>query len=252
MSRADADVLEQRARQVREILARDPDDATLWFTLGRTLLELGRPDQAQEPLRRAIGIDPGYTAALRDLGRSLLEAGEAEEAESVLDGGREVAERTGDLQTGREIESFLLRARRTLGRESGPRQRKPRGREAPLSAASTSREVAAEARGVYREGFQHFANDRFAEAIALFERAIEVDPELAIAWNGLSLAHRQRGALDEAIEAGRRLIELEPDDALSHTNLSILYQRKGMIAEAEEEKAIAMQLLMRAQRGGAP
>ena len=78
------------------------------------------------------------------------------------------------------------------------------------------------------------------------------DSQLAIAWNGLSLAHRQRGALDEAIEAGRRLIELEPDDALSHTNLSILYQRKDMVPEAEEEKAIAMQLLMRAQRGETP
>ena len=76
-----------------------------------------------------------------------------------------------------------------------------------------------------------------------------LDPGLAIAWNGLSLAHRQKGALDEAIAAGQRLIEIEPDDPLSHTNLSILYQRKGMIPEAEDEKALAMQLLMRAQRG---
>ena len=62
------------------------------------------------------------------------------------------------------------------------------------------------------------------------------------------MAHRQRGALDEAIDAGRRLIEIEPDDPLSHTNLSILYMRNGMVPEAEDEKARAMQLLMRSQR----
>ena len=89
---------------------------------------------------------------------------------------------------------------------------------------------------------------RFPEAIALYEQALALDPELAIAWNGLSLAHRQKGDMDAAVEAGRRLIELEPDDPLSHTNLSILYMRQGLIPEAEEEKAIAMQLQMRAQR----
>lgn len=105
-----------------------------------------------------------------------------------------------------------------------------------------------EAHALYRRGFDHFANDRCDEAIALFGEAIEKEPGLAIAWNGLSLAFRQLGRLDDAIAAGRRLIELEPDDPLSHTNLSILYQRKGMITEAEEEKAVAMQLQLRGAR----
>ena len=119
-----------------------------------------------------------------------------------------------------------------------------------LAGSGSSPEATARARAVYREGFEHFANDRFDAAIEHFRRALEIDAQLAIAWNGLSLAHRQQGALDAAIEAGRRLIEIEPDDPLSHTNLSILYQRKGMIPEAEDERALAMQLLMRAQRGG--
>ena len=83
-----------------------------------------------------------------------------------------------------------------------------------------------------------------------FQRALEIDPELAIAWNGLSLARRQQGDLEAAVEAGKRLIEIEPEDPLSHTNLSILYQRMGMIPEAEEERALAMQMLMRSTGGG--
>lgn len=99
-----------------------------------------------------------------------------------------------------------------------------------------------DARKIYREAFQHFANDRLEQAIEGFRRAAEADPALALAWNGLSMAYRQQGDLDAAIEAGRRLVELEPDDPLSHTNLSILYQTKGMIPEAEEAGARAMAL----------
>ena len=53
-------------------------------------------------------------------------------------------------------------------------------------------------------------------------------------------------ALDGAIEAGLKIVELESDDPLAHTNLSILYQAKGMIQEAEDEKALAMQLQLKA------
>ncbi len=102
-----------------------------------------------------------------------------------------------------------------------------------------------DARALYREGFQHFVNDRLDEAIECYERAIQANPELAIAWNGLSMAFRQKGDLDRAIEAAQRLIELEPDDALSHTNLSILLQNKGIVPEAEEAMATATRLQMK-------
>ncbi len=102
-------------------------------------------------------------------------------------------------------------------------------------------------RALSKQGFQHFANDRLDEAIDCYRRAVEANPELAIAWNGLSMAYRQKGDLDAAIEAARKLVELEPDDALSHTNLSILYQNKGMIPEAEAESAVATRLQMKSQ-----
>src|SRR4030095_8537588 len=158
--------------------------------------------------------------------------GEVAEAARVLRSALDLARETGDLQTGREMETFLRRAERNLG---GTRE----DHHAP-PAEQTQHAETPEAKPLSRRVFEHFANDRHDEAIALYEQALKIDPELAIAWNGLSRAHRQKGDLEAAIEPGRRLIELEPDDALSHTNLSILYQRRGMIPEAEEEKAIAM------------
>ena len=76
--------------------------------------------------------------------------------------------------------------------------------------------------------FQHLREShRVDEAIAGYRAALEADPKLAIAWNGLSMAYRQQGDLDGRDRGGAALIELEPDDPLSHTNLSILYQQRG-------------------------
>ena len=103
------------------------------------------------------------------------------------------------------------------------------------------------AKAMCREGLEHFAEGRIDEAILCYQRAVDADPELAIAWNGLSTTLRRKGDLDGAIEAARKIIGLEPNDPLSHTNLSILYQDKGMIQEAEDEKALALQHQMKAQ-----
>jgi Flp pilus assembly protein TadD len=238
--------LQERVARLREIVAADPDDATSAFALGRALLELGRHEDAQEPLRRAVALQPGYSAAWRDLGRALLASGDAAEAARVLEAALPAADASGDLQTAREMRVFLRRARSALGLAPEPREPAPRARRALAESAGAA---LSPAHAIYRRGFDHFANGRCAEAIARFREAIEKDPNLAIAWNGLSLAFREIGDLEAAIEAGRRLVDLEPDDPLSHTNLSILYQRKGMIAEAEEEKAVAMQLQLRSGRG---
>jgi len=249
MARAAIAEMEERAAKLRALLDRDPDDATSWFSLGRTLFDLSRWREAIEAFGHALARNPRYTAAHRDLGRALLEAGEVAEAARVLRSALALARETGDLQTGREMETFLRRAEKILGVPSqAPEGRAQRGEaeRGPVGGRSQN----PEAKALYKRGFDAFANDRHDEAIALYQQALRLEPALAIAWNGLSLAHRQKGDLVAAIAAGKRLIELEPDDALSHTNLSILYQRSGMIPEAEEEKAIAMQIQMKQQARG--
>lgn len=82
----------------------------LWFGLGRALLDLSRAEQAVEAFEHATRIDPEYTAAFRDLGRAHLENGDGCEAARVFAHAIALAEKTGDLQTGREIHVFLRRA----------------------------------------------------------------------------------------------------------------------------------------------
>ncbi len=244
MIRTGSAALEERATRMRELLGHDGADEVTWFGLGQTLLALGRPAEAAEALREAVRLRPDYSAAHRDLGRALLEADRAEEAAGVLERAAQVAEETRDLQTGREIAVLLGRVGRAT--PAGPSAEGASAGHSERVARASGR-AALSARQLAREALRQLANDRFERAIALYERALEADPGLALAWNGLSVAWRLAGDLDRAIESARRLAELEPDDPLSHTNLSILYQSQGLIQEAEDEKAIAMRLQLRSR-----
>jgi cytochrome c-type biogenesis protein CcmH/NrfG len=110
MPRANPPRVEGRVIQLRQLLDKDPADEAGWYGLGRALLDLGRPDEAVEPLRRAVALKIDYTAAYRDLGRALLESDRHVEAAEVFARAVCLAEKTGDIQTGREIHVFLRRA----------------------------------------------------------------------------------------------------------------------------------------------
>jgi len=108
----DPAALEERVRAFRSFLEKSPDDATTWYGLGRALADLGREGEAARAFGRAVEQKPDYTAAWRELGKARLAAGDAPGAADALGRGLEVAERTGDLQTGREMRVFLKRAER--------------------------------------------------------------------------------------------------------------------------------------------
>ena len=102
--------------RIRELLEQDPDDGGSWFGLGSALIDLHRPGEAIDALRRAVELEPEHTAAHRDLGRSLLECGDPIEAAKMFARAIGLAEKAGDLQTGRDIHQFLRRAEKTLPR----------------------------------------------------------------------------------------------------------------------------------------
>src|SRR5205809_7809580 len=86
-----------------------PDDPVVRFGLAGAYLDAGLADDAVAEYRQAVRLKPDYTAAYRGLGRALEKAGRPEEARAAYAQGLEVAGRTGDLQTKKEIEVFLRR-----------------------------------------------------------------------------------------------------------------------------------------------
>jgi tetratricopeptide (TPR) repeat protein len=97
---------------LRALAEAEPGDATTQFLLGRELLSSGRADEAALAFRAAIAAQADYAAAYRQLGNALEQAGRVEEAVTAYREGIAVAERTHDLQAGKEMNAFLKRISR--------------------------------------------------------------------------------------------------------------------------------------------
>jgi len=107
--------MSDRLEQLRELAREAPDDAVTQFLLGREAAGQGRHDEARDAFRAAAEIDPHYAAAYRHWGNALESLGEFEEAALVYARGVRVAERSGDLQAGKEMSAFLKRLERNRG-----------------------------------------------------------------------------------------------------------------------------------------
>jgi tetratricopeptide (TPR) repeat protein len=86
----------------------------------------------------------------------------------------------------------------------------------------------------YYAGIDLFGEGKIEQAIAEYNRALELDPKFSDALHGLAQAYHAREDFDRTIEAARRILELHPEDILAWTTISRAYQRKGMVPEAEE------------------
>ena len=71
-------------------------------------------------------------------------------------------------------------------------------------------------------------------AVVAYRQALEIDPDFADGWEGLSMALADRGRFDEAIAAAERVVALLPDELLSYTNISRIFQKAGDVPKAEE------------------
>ncbi len=100
-------------------------------------------------------------------------------------------------------------------------------------------------KALYKEAFGAFARGELDEAIAAYQRVIEVDAGFALAYQGLAEAHARKGELDDAVAAIRKAIEAEPSESLYYTSLSRFLQMQGKVPEAEEAAANALRLQSR-------
>ena len=98
-----------RIAEFKEVAELMPDDPVVRFGLAGAYLAAGQAESAVVEYGEAIRLKPDYSAAHRGLGRALERAGRRQEARAAYRKGLEVAERTGDLQTKKEIEVFLRR-----------------------------------------------------------------------------------------------------------------------------------------------
>ena len=106
---------DERLAALRQLVVEEPDDPLTQFLYGSEAAALGFDEEARAAFAAAIRLDPRYAAAYRHLGSALERLGRGEEAIGIYRRGVAVAERTGDLQAGKEMAAFLRRIEKQGG-----------------------------------------------------------------------------------------------------------------------------------------
>lgn len=83
---------------------------------------------------------------------------------------------------------------------------------------------------------------KYDEAIAEFDKALEIDPAFGYALNTLAYTYAEMGELDKAVKTFERYAAVLPDDANPHDSMGDLYFLYGKFdkAKAKYEQALAV------------
>lgn len=92
---------------------------------------------------------------------------------------------------------------------------------------------------LYYEATDAFKVDDLVLAEKYMRLAIELDPTLADAYEGLGVMLGRQERFAEAIELMDQLTQVDASSVLAHTNKSLYLMKLGKIEEAEEQKSMA-------------
>jgi len=113
-------------------LRREPDSTELALMYAETWLRLLQPKKAIPHLEKALAVEPGLTAAQVALGRAYMEAGETEQAIAPLEAAL-------DSDTDGTVHYRLSRAYREIGKPELARQTRERFEQIKQAAADQAR-----------------------------------------------------------------------------------------------------------------
>lgn len=91
---------------------------------------------------------------------------------------------------------------------------------------------------VYRaEGRRLQEMGRAKDALAVYQKAVAVDPNYAEAYNDMGVMFETLGQDEKAQQAYESALSLDPDLAAAHSNLALLFERTGKVKEAAQHWA---------------
>jgi tetratricopeptide (TPR) repeat protein len=254
---------------LEQALARGaPNAGRVRLELGRLLLELDRGPEALEHLRLAARALPGEPEVHYRLGQALQLTGDAAGARDALarfqelSGSRDDGEWAargvlGGLKRAQQLalegqvlaaleqvdsvlsehpgvpQALALRARLlgSLGRESEALEAARAAREGAPGAADHH----------YLEGLFLIRSGELDAGEAALERALDLDPDIAEAWELLAAVAQARGRHGAAVERLRAALALRDDPGLRRS-LADALEALGRLDEARTERAAAARL----------
>ena len=94
----------------------------------------------------------------------------------------------------------------------------------------------------YNSGIKLFENREYDEAIEMFQRALEHNPELVHAYNYMGNACQEKKLFDQAINCYQKALQINPDDPTAYINLGIACQNTRQHEQAIQNFKTALKL----------
>jgi len=91
-------------------------------------------------------------------------------------------------------------------------------------------------------GNEYFINQQFTQAQSEYERAVELDPQLAEAWDALAATKIRNRDFASAISDSRRALALDSTYSNTYYNLALALQETGAVSEAIQAYQDAIRL----------
>ena len=106
---------------------------------------------------------------------------------------------------------------------------------AAVAAAPAYADARSEARAQVAFGIEVAQRGLWREAIYRWERAVELDPTYAAAFNDLAIAYEHEGEFEKARRAYERALELEPNNTQIRQNYELFREINDRTAAAREK-----------------
>lgn len=110
----------------------------------------------------------------------------------------------------------------------------------PLDA--NERLIPKAARKEFEHGAEQYRQNNFAQALLHFEKALELYPDYASAWNAKGLIHLRQNDVESARPCFERAVEINPNTATPRVFLGGIYNADRRYAEARDHLLRALQL----------
>lgn len=187
-----------------------PELAPVRLSLGITLTNSGRPDEAIQELQRVLAARPNDDEARRYLGRALNARGRLDEA--VAEWRKALAARPNNWQALHDMGRALFQGARYGEAEEVYEQ---------LTTLQPDNVT-----GLQMLGAIHQVQGHWDQALDYYRRVIAIRPT-AQAYSNIGAISHQRGDFAAAVDAYRQAIALRPNAPATHRNLGDSYLRLG-------------------------
>jgi len=208
--------------EIRRALQLEPKSDDGYVRLGRAHLQMGQHEAALAAFRKAVELNPYYWSNHDQLGRAYYRIGRNEDALREFNRVAELDPTNASVHN----QMGIIYARQSLW-DNAINEFKKAIQLHPSSTAYNSL------------GTAYFYAGRHAEAISMFEKAVEMDPtdlvlvgNLADEYRQAKLKEKAQEAYDRAIQLAYRQLQINPRDAKTLGSLSLYHAREGKLPEA--------------------